>query len=171
VITRAIYYPYIKVPQSSWFTRVLLYWDEVGAIVPYEFLEDPQRLGPYMVGLVREQLVHQVHPGGLLWRVPRFADAFLEHVDRLNLDARATQGSGWSRTHMEKLQAVAEPLCQRGLARRTSGDDSYSPWYEIEPTVADGFMAYLAAVLGQVPRRRSYVSCNRPACPPLIVRN
>ena len=29
----AIYYPYIKVPNSAWFTRTLLYWDEVGAIV------------------------------------------------------------------------------------------------------------------------------------------
>jgi len=150
VISRAIYYPYIKVPQSSWFTRVLLYWDEVGAIVPYEFLEDPQRLGPYMVSLVREQLVQQVHPGAFLWKVPHFADAFLKHVDHLNLDPNAHR-LVWPRIHMEKLQGVAEPLCDRGFARRTPNEASYSPWYEIEPSVADDFMAYLAAVLGQLP--------------------
>lgn len=36
--TAALYYPYIKVPESDWFTRVLLYWDVVGAIVPYEYV-------------------------------------------------------------------------------------------------------------------------------------
>jgi len=30
----ALYFPYIKVPKSAWFTRILLYWDKVGAIIP-----------------------------------------------------------------------------------------------------------------------------------------
>lgn len=31
---KVLYFPYISVPESAWFTRVLLYWDEVGSIVP-----------------------------------------------------------------------------------------------------------------------------------------
>ena len=44
-----------------------------------------------MVGLVREQLVTQVVPGMHLWRVPRFASAFLEYVDRHEPIAKAQQ--------------------------------------------------------------------------------
>lgn len=146
--SRAIYYPYIQVPNSPWFTRTLLYWDEVGAIVPYEYLEDPERLGAYMVGLVREQLVTQVVPGMHLWKVPRFAAAFGEYLDRRGATSPDTQ-QGWVRVHMEKLQEIAEELCSRGLARKDVSS-RHSPWYMIQPQIAGEFMAYLAAVLGQI---------------------
>src|SRR4051812_19408805 len=144
----ALYYPYIKVPQSSWFTRVLLYWDEIGAIVPYEYIEDPERLGQYMVGLVREELVTQVVPGAHLWKVPNFESAFLSYVDGRRPTQVANQ-STWPRVHMEKLQGLGESLCSRDLAWKEAGE-AYSPWYRIEPSVADDFMAYLATVLGKV---------------------
>lgn len=35
---KVIYYPYINVPQNAWFTTVLLYWDEVGSIIPSDIL-------------------------------------------------------------------------------------------------------------------------------------
>jgi hypothetical protein len=60
------YYPYIKVPRGAGFTRVLLYWDEVGAVVPYEYIQDPSRLGDHMVGLLREQPMAQIAPGAHL---------------------------------------------------------------------------------------------------------
>lgn len=145
----AIYYPYIQVPSSPWFTRTLLYWDEVGAIVPYEYLENPEQLGAYMVGLVREQLVTQVIPGMHLWKVPRFAVAFLEYLDRRGVPSPERPQQDWVKVHMEKLQDVAEPLCERGLARKDTSV-SHSSWYVIEPQIADEFMAYLAAVLGQI---------------------
>ena len=34
----ALYFPYIKVPKSAWFTRILLYWDKVGAIIPSDYV-------------------------------------------------------------------------------------------------------------------------------------
>ena len=39
-----LYYPFIRVPKSDWLTRMLLYWDDVRTIVPYEFLQVPERL-------------------------------------------------------------------------------------------------------------------------------
>lgn len=145
----AIYYPYIMVPQSLWFTRVLLYWDEVGAIVPYEYLEDPDRLGQYMVGLVREQLVTQIVPGMHLWKVNNFADAFIRYVDHKAHTQAVSRKLDWAHIHMEKLQEVGDKLYERGLARRDP-KNQYSPWYEVEPQTAGDFMAYLAAVLGQL---------------------
>ncbi len=32
-----LYFPYISVPSSVWFTRMLLYWDKVGSIVPRDY--------------------------------------------------------------------------------------------------------------------------------------
>ena len=158
--SNALYYPYIRVPESPWFTRVLLYWDRVGAIVPYEYLEDPDRLGTYMVSLVREQLVEQVVPRMYLWRAENFKNAFLEYIDaKYGTDGKPYK-SDWaavhsgkfvgSSIHMEKLYDLGEKLCERGLALRDK-NNQYSPWFKIKPRIADDFMAYLAGVLGQIP--------------------
>lgn len=144
--SRALYYPYIKVPKGPWFTRLLLYWDKVGAIVPYEYIEDPDKLGPYMVGLVRERLVEQIIPGQYLGRIKNFKRAFLQYID--TKDFKAKYRSSWPQVHMEKLQRVGDELCNRGLARKVGRE--YSPWYRVEPRTAAMFMAYLAAVLGQI---------------------
>jgi len=152
---KAIYYPYIKVPDSPWFTRTLLYWDSVGAIVPYEYIENPERLGHHMAALVREKLVTQVVPAMHLSKVPGFDAAFLDHVDAMT--ARQSAPSNlWPKVHIEKLQQVAEGLCQRGLARQDKSK-KYSPWYNVEPQIAEEFMAYLAAVLGQIPGEDKFV--------------
>ena len=150
----AIYYPYIKVPKNTWFARTLLYWDDIGAIVPYEYIEKPERLGPYMQGLVREGLVTQIHPGAYLWQAPNFVSAFLAHVDN-NPIAQKANINFWVRVHMEKLQKIGEKLCERGLATRDK-EYEYSPWYLVEPTIADNFMAYLVAVLGQLHEEKKY---------------
>jgi hypothetical protein len=145
-----LYYPYVKVPQSAWFTRVLLYWDEVGAIVPSDHIQNPDRLGKYMVGLLQEQLVTQVIPGMYLSTVRNFGESFINYVDQKARKPKIGGERRWTRVHMEKLQQVGEQLCVRGLARK-DGADQYSPWYEVERETAHKFMAYLAAVLGQLP--------------------
>lgn len=59
---KILYFPYISVPRDPWLFRTLLYWDEVGSIVPMSFLENPEGLTPFMRELVREQLVTQIIP-------------------------------------------------------------------------------------------------------------
>lgn len=39
---KILYFPYINVPDTAWFSRMLLYWDEVGAIIPYDFIDNPE---------------------------------------------------------------------------------------------------------------------------------
>ena len=157
--SNALYYPYIHVPESPWFTRVLLYWDQVGAIVPQEYLEDPDRLGSYMVSLVRESLVTQVVPGNYLWRVKNFTGAFLDFIDAKYGEKGEPFHSDWATVHteklggasvhIEKLHDLVDKLCERGLAIRDS-NNKHSPWLRIEPRTAGDFMAYLAGVLGQM---------------------
>ena len=57
---KVLYLPYISVPESAWFTRVLLYWDEVGSIVPSAYEVDLSRLTPYMQELVHAELVRPI---------------------------------------------------------------------------------------------------------------
>jgi hypothetical protein len=152
----ALYYPWIRVPQSAWFTRILLYWNRIGAIIPYEFMENPERLGKYQSELLREGLLRQVMPGAYLTGVPRFAETFLKFVDDQKLrraGGRLSDGprGGWAKIHLEKLQDVAEGLVERGLATKPEPRQNHSDsWYSVEPKTADRFMAYLAGVLGQI---------------------
>lgn len=58
----ALYFPYIRVPQSVWFTQVLLYWDDAASIIPTRIQDDQQELGAYTSELMREGLLRSVMP-------------------------------------------------------------------------------------------------------------
>jgi hypothetical protein len=152
-----LYFPYISVPEDEWFTRVLLYWDKVGSIVPAPYALQPRRLSPYMQDLLAAELVMPVvpeqHAGPLYGPMERF----LQFVDE-ERSQEGTKPLGWHpasrgaaetgtvfQIHRGKLgDLVAEGLLERGLARRVEGAD----WYEVESRTAAHFMAYLAATLG-----------------------
>lgn len=144
-----LYFPYIRVPQNSWFTRVLLYWDSVGSIVPYEYLNKPASLGKYMRALVSEGLVKQIIPGQYIYTVPNFLSPFLgiakKRYEQLGSAKIKLNSLPTYRIHIEKIEDIAEELCRMGLARR-----SEYPWYEVEQELALKFMAYLASVLGNL---------------------
>jgi hypothetical protein len=146
-----LYYPYIRVPNNAWFTRVLLYWDSVGSIVPYEYADHPERLGQYMQSLLTEGLVKQIFPGSYIYKVPRFVDAFIETAEeyKRNLQGRTRRllnHTTSSRVHMEKLDDLGPKLCRMGLAKEAG-----YPWYDIHSQLANKFMAYLAGILSSLP--------------------
>jgi hypothetical protein len=149
-----IYFPYIRVPQDEWFTRILLYWDQIGSIVPMDYVDDPSKLGKYMHNLVQEGLVNQIIPGQYVYEIPNFTEAFLEYVDNPNYPVLqgviARKRVPTIPVHMEKLGSIGNELCQRGLARQRD-----SRWYDIEAYTANQFMAYLAASLGKLPEIES----------------
>jgi hypothetical protein len=131
---------------------MVLYWDEVGAIVPYDFIQDPDRLDQRMVSLVRENLVTQVIPGMYLHGCSRFTASFVEYLEALGpeLTTRRRQfrtecSTGRaSRIHLEKLQDAMGQLQSMGLASRKG-----NAWCLVQSTTARDFMAYLASVLGK----------------------
>ncbi len=67
---KVLYFPYIAVPEDVWFTQVLLYWDEIGTIVPRSVLDQPDLLGSYTAGLIRERLLSPIDPGRYLDQLP-----------------------------------------------------------------------------------------------------
>lgn len=145
---RVLYFPYMSVPSSEWFTRVLLYWDEVGTIVPTPDHGDSFRVDDYTTSLIRERLLSEVIPEHS--HLPALADGFLALLD---LESRTmsvrTGDAPRTKLHISKMgMQVARELEDRGLAERDA--DSHSGFvYSVDRATADLFMAYLAVLLGQ----------------------
>jgi hypothetical protein len=115
----ALYFPYINVPQSSWFTRVLLYWDQVSSIVPSEYIYHPEQLDPYMHELVTAGLVQQIIPLRYVDEVRCFEEAFLRYIDtRMRRSGNRIEHSTPRPTsiHIEKLGNIGKELVDRRLA-------------------------------------------------------
>jgi len=120
---RVLYFPYIRVPENRRFTRVLLYWDQVGSIVPSEYVNDPGGLGRYMAALVKEGQVKPVTPRTYIHRVPNFAESFLKMIDD-NPVIKGRRGIALQKQetftlHIEKFSPLVYELRDMGLARET----------------------------------------------------
>jgi hypothetical protein len=137
----ALYFPYMRVPQSGWFTRVLLYWEQSATIVPRSMHSRNEYVDQYMRDLAEAKLLRllppwpsgNVHSGD-------FARTFLSLVD-----ARESNAPGaTARIHTAKMSyQLFRALEKRGLAR----DCGDVEWWEVETGTANLFMAYLASVM------------------------
>jgi hypothetical protein len=147
VFDKVLYFPHIRVPDNEWFTRALLYWDEVGTIVPYGPPDEVREiLGEHTLGLMDAGLVSPVKASSAMG-VPRFDEAFIELVEAdpaIPMSSAAGSRRKTFQLHMTKpgyeLTAYLE---SRGLLTRTD-----SSWLEVEERTADLLMTYLACTLG-----------------------
>ncbi|HSL99847.1 MAG TPA: hypothetical protein VK944_06965, partial [Candidatus Limnocylindria bacterium] len=101
---------------------MLLYWDHVANIVPYEYLNYPERLGEHTRSLVEHDLVRQVQPGAYIRDIPSFSSSFeaylLESPARLLMRREAFQRNETFEIHIEKMGDIGNLLCDSGLARQ-----------------------------------------------------
>jgi hypothetical protein len=143
-VDTALYFPHIRVPQTAWFSQVLLYWDGAAAIVPEGVERDEAYLGPYMAELIRAGAVELVRPDEALGRASdRFTEEFLARLEPPD----GTPARRWTPVHTSKLDwSVFVELRDRGLARPCSGP-GWSPWFEVEGATAGRYLAYLAGAL------------------------
>ena len=158
-----LYFPYISVPQNAWFTRVLLYWDEVGSIVPARHARDQSRVTAFMRDLVSAKLVRPIVPEAFDRHLYAAVDPFLEFVaSDPEIAARAKSGFGSEsasrggsepgtsfRIHRGKFSYIlGRELERRGLARPAGDGRRGRDWLEVESRTATAYMAYLSATLG-----------------------
>lgn len=141
----ALYFPYIEVPDETWTTRVLLYWDKLSSIVPMDYIVNPGLLSPHMRDLVHEGLVHQVSPANYIYRFQGYEENFINYLARRLPRMRPQHGRVKTRIHIEKLGELPRWLLAHGLA-----EPADYPWYEVEGWVANAYMAYLASTLGSI---------------------
>ena len=141
----ALYFPYIRVPQSAWFTRVLLYWDSAATIIPASIYDDQQEQGDYTSELMRAGLLRGVMPErNLDFQFETFSSGFLSMFEKQpmsgGLDTMQTQ-----LIHEEKMSSeIYRQLEARGLARRLP--NGYG-WWLVESRTAALYMAYLTGAI------------------------
>lgn len=157
----ALYFPYIQVPRTAWFTQILLYWDQAATIVPFSLWDQPGIYDPYMHQLEGAGLLRLMSPDDA-WPVgqDQFDDAFLRLLDARAEDPGKQEAAAepdgpqrlspeveFTRVHIGKMSVrLFSELACRGLALRGEGPE-HETWWQIEISTADLFMAYLAAVL------------------------
>lgn len=141
--SKVVYYPYIEVPQNDWFKRVLLYWDKLYPIIPFDY---NIQLSDYMHNLLEYELIEPLYPSECQ-DIPHFGEAFLNYVDDVNYPvSRGAIRLANEKTlnlHIQKLDSIGDELVKRGLAY-----ESKNGWYAVESHTANQFMAYMAGTLG-----------------------
>ncbi|MDV2988813.1 MAG: DUF6236 family protein [Dehalogenimonas sp.] len=159
--SKALYFPYISPPEGNWLYLMLLYWDQLSSIVPFELADSPERLPPHMHILMKEGLIHPVTPAKFIEDIDAFGLPFLSYVERRIRRKTPRQHATHSKTsiHIEKLGHIAEDLVELGAAT-----PAHYPWYEMEPWVANAFMSYLACILGNLPEIDSVPITNDESC-------
>jgi len=145
----ALYFPFIAVPPTAWWTRVMLYWDHVGTIVPDAYIRRPELHNPYTLELIRAELLYQVLPQDAGHSLGRRFERYLQllsdqEINRRRSDFRAGRVA---RVHSDKWLTYMGGLQQvrhLGLADHSIGS---SNWIHVEVTTAGEFMAALALSL------------------------
>ena len=141
-------------PRNEWFARVLLYWDQVGCILPEAYqplrFRGAERFA-YTQDLIDAGLVLPVSPR-MVEHEHGFVSNFLELVDADGELARArpldVRDAMPVKVHMGKIGLVLlRELEARGLA---APPDHLDSWCPVERRTAGLFMAYLALQLGSL---------------------
>ena len=161
VRNKALYFPYINLPDNDWLYLMLLYWDQLSSIVPSEYICNPEELSPHMSTLMREGLVNPVLPQEVLRDLPDFGEPFLGFIRRKIRRPQLKNVVLGQRIpiHIEKLGKVADELVDMRLAT-TAG----YPWFEMDQWVANAFMSYLASLVGSLPEIASVPITNDARC-------
>ena len=159
--SKALYFPYINLPENDWLYLMLLYWDQLSSIMPSEYIDNPQKLSPHMSMLLREGLVNPVIPKEFIRGWEDFGEPFLGFVRHRVSRGRRTRMATTQRkrVHIEKLGRVADELVDLNLATPRE-----YPWYEIDGWVADAFMTYLVSLIGSLPEVDSAPITNDESC-------
>ncbi len=145
-----LYYPYINLPPTDWTLRTLLYYESVGSIVPYQYFYEPEKnYEPFMLELVRNELVVPVNPMDVLRNPRKVTQPFLDFVNskpytnRLKLIKRKS----FVRIHFQKFEeGVFFKLEQLKLAKR---DPTDWQWVYVEKATAGYLMTYLTFILSK----------------------
>lgn len=137
----ALYFPSIELPTGPSLTRVLLYWDRLGTIVPAHLNRPMSR---HFRELIEYGLVCPVDPERFREAIDTFADQFLGWVGTLDLSALGPEAR-FSIHRAKASDRMWDALRRQGLIQPVGRD-----WMDAPRTLALEYMAYLAVLLARV---------------------
>lgn len=155
-----LYYPYINVPRTDWTIRTLLYYNQVGSIVPQNYFYEPEKYDNFMRVLVQNELVIPINPIEVLERPWEISRPFINYINsaEFKLGQRRVQFQNGKygrinenklnlngpKIHVEKFDGeIFYQLEKAGLAKRED-----SEWFIVEQRTANELMSFLASVVG-----------------------
>ncbi len=158
-MSHLLYFPYINLPKSEWTFRTLLYYDSISSIVPDEYFYEPQyHYEPFMLELVREQLVTPLNPIQVLENPYSLVEPFIAFIKgryyqiekkrelfRNQEDKTRISNKKFSPSNINALKfndQLLYNLAQLGLAKHIEG-----AWYEVENYTAGYLMSYLSNII------------------------
>lgn len=155
-----LYYPYINIPRTDWTIRTLLYYDNVGTIVPREYFENPkENFDSHMLELVKSELVMPIDPMRSLKDPFGFSENFNKyirnHESSFRKRAMSKSQSKNTQPNIQKFQSVNihgekfnsevfYSLEQLGLAEKQEGN-----WFKVERNIANLLMKALATTISK----------------------
>lgn len=144
-----LYFPYIDIPNNSWTIKSILYWQNIGVIVPPKYIDLPQQYEQYTVDLMQTDLIQPIFPGEYIWQVPNFDQSFIKLVDQPKYNLAKKQenfrNQKYSRIHFQKFgEDLLNHLVKLKIAKRRDWQ-----WFEVENKTARLLMMYLATVIGK----------------------
>ncbi|MEO7214310.1 kinase [Mucilaginibacter sp.] len=173
-MSKLLYYPYINLPRTDWTLRTLLYYDNIGSIVPQEYFYAPTRsYDEFMLELVQSELVTPINPIDVLDNPWTATEPFLQLVENnleKLLDAQNSfRRGGRGDIHNDKFSRAAihadkfdgnifYGLEQLGLAERTN-----EQWYSVEQKTANNLMNFLATLISAKTDRLPTTDYIRPS--------
>ncbi len=143
-----LYYPHISLPKNLWTFRALLYYDNLGVIVPNDYLYNPEQHTKQMLDLIQANLVNQINPMDFTHDLRDFKDGFLNELlspkRRINIKRTNFKKGNYSRIHVEKFDnGLMNALQEIGLAKQSQE----WAWYDVETNTAFMLMTYLATII------------------------
>jgi len=155
-----LYFPYINIPRTDWTIRTLLYYHQVGSIVPQNYFYKPGKYDGFMRELVLNELVIPINPIEVLDRPWEVSRPFIDYVNskefKLKQRRENFRNGVFGRIHKDKFEfsgprihvdkfdgEIFYQLEQAGLARRENHE-----WFIVEQRTANDLMSFLASVIG-----------------------
>lgn len=164
----ALYYPYIAIENRRWIRQAVLYWDEVGSIVPEQVWHEH----PYFeneeaeinqlreAGFYRPFFPDELRRKGGSRLQNEFNKEFFERLDYFNQCYNYQDTGELCRMYESKEMQVHlfDELEKRRLATRKpprefSMSGSYQPFIWVEKTTSDIYMSLLAEYLAKNDRK------------------
>ncbi|NTW83908.1 MAG: hypothetical protein HGB36_11170 [Chlorobiaceae bacterium] len=146
-----LYFPYINIPKNNWTIKSLLYWDNVGIIVPPDFAENPNQFDKKTRDLLKTDLIQQIFPYDYTSKVKNFDNGFLKLINQTEFHLTERQedfrNGKTSKIHVRKFgEEMLDKLVELKIAIRLPVDWQ---WYYVESRTARLIMLYLATVIGK----------------------
>ena len=150
MVTTLLYYPTFKIPAHEWLTDALLYWDQVGSIVPERMKKVLNT--PNIRYLMDEDCYRRFEPAPAFGQIQGASTFEAELTNRLDSPAFAqalandSGGQLWSVAFEKMTQQAWEILAARNL---TADKHFTTSWLRVRRPAAIVYMGLLADRIAQ----------------------